>query len=141
MIDEAFDATQERLLRDSQALADDMGGRVQLYGLSAPNDAPFPHIIHGESQILPDGDDCREAYEIYSTLYVWTRDDTNGPAATMAQAKRIGGLVRTLLDIALPIPGFRTVEHRVESTRYMPDGDGLSALGVIEHRYWVEASA
>ncbi|HAL06351.1 MAG TPA: hypothetical protein DCP26_03205 [Brevundimonas sp.] len=141
MIDEAFDATQEQLLRDSRALADAMGGRVQLYGLSAPNDAPFPHIIHGESQILPDGDDCREAYEIYSTLYVWTRDDEQGPAVTKAQAKRIGGLVRSLLDIALPIPGFRTVEHRVESARYMPDADGLSALGVIEHRYWVEASA
>lgn len=141
MIDEAFDAAQEAILRGSAALAEVMGGRARLYGLSAPNDAPFPHVIYGENQILPDGDDCREAYEIYSTLYVWARDDERGPAATMAQAKRIGGAVRQLLDVALSIPGFRTVEHRVETTRYMPDADGLSAQAVIEHRYWVEASA
>lgn len=141
MIDEAFDAAQEQALRNSADLGAAMGGRARLYGLAAPNDAPFPHVIYGENQILPDGDDCREAYEIYSTVFVWGRDDANGPEASMAQAKRIGGRVRVLLDGPLAIPGFRTVEHRVESTRYMPDADGLSALGVVEHRYWVEASA
>lgn len=141
MIEDALDAALEGTLRGGAGLATVMGGKARLYQLSAPNNAPFPHIIYGENQILPWGDDCGSGHEIYATLKVWAQDNDGGPAATMSQAKRIGGILREMLNVRLEISGFRVVDHRVESNRYMADSDGLSALGLVELRYWVEASA
>jgi|GEM_PF-1064872 len=140
MIDEALDNAQEEILRSSADLTDAMGGKTRLYPLSAPGDAPFPHIIHGENQILDWSDRCSEGYEIYATFRIWTQDNDQGRKATLAQAERIGAVVRRLMNDAIAIVGFRVVDHRLETNRYMPDGDGLSALGLVEVRYWVEAS-
>lgn len=141
MIETAIDQAVENLLRGGQDLAAAMGGRVRLYPLSAPAGATFPHIIFGENQILDWGDDCQKGYEIYVTLKVWCRDDVNGPTATMAQSKQLSGLVRELLNTSIAIAGHRVVDHRLETNRSMPDADGLSVLGLVEVRYWVEVSA
>ena len=141
MIETALNDALEAAMRGSADLAQAMGGKVRLYPLSAPNDAPFPHIIYGENQILDWGDDCTAGHEIYAPLKVWTQDNEGGPVATLAQAGAIGGLVRALLNTRLAIAGHRVIDHRVETNRYMADGDGLSALGLVELRYWVEASA
>ncbi len=140
MIDTALDASVETLLRNSSALEAAMGGRTRLYLMSAPNDAPFPHIIHGEAQILDISDNCSEAYEIYVTLRVWTQDNEGGPTETSRQSKHIAGVVRGLLK-GLSITGFRVVEHRPQPTNTFADLDGLSAQAVVSSRYWVEASA
>lgn len=141
MIEAALDIAIETALRSSTELAAVMGGRVRLYPLSAPNDAPFPHIIFGENQILPWDDPCTKGHEVYVTLRGWCQDNAGGPTATMAQAKRLAGTLRELLDQPLTISGHAVVDHRPETNRALPDADGLSALVVVEHRYWVEASA
>lgn len=140
MIDAAFDAAVRAALIDNTTLAGEMGGKPRLFELSAPNGAAFPHVIYGDVQILPVAGGCGAAYEIYTTLRVWTRDDENGPVSTLAQAKRIGGRVRELLDAALTLDGHEVIDHG-SSANYSSDADGLSALGVVEVRYWVEASA
>lgn len=141
MIETAIDDAVELSLRDDNELRTAMGGTARLYPLSAPAGAAFPHIIFGENQILDWGDDCLEGYEIYVTVKVWCQDNEGGPTVTMAQAKRLSGLVRERLNSSINIPGFRIVDHRLETNRSMPDGDGLSTLGLVEVRYWVEASA
>ena len=74
------------------------------------------------------------------SVAVYSDSDRDAQFVTQAdQAYALGGEsyaetymnIPALLDIALPISGFRTVEHRVESTRYMPDADGLSAANVV----------
>ena len=141
MIETAIDEAIEATLRNDSALATAMGGAARLYPLSAPAAAPFPHIIFGQNQILDWGDDCQEGYEIYVTLKVWCQDNEGGPTVTMAEAKVLCGIVRELLNSSIKIPGFRVVDHRLETNRPMPDGDGLSVLGLVEFRYWVEVSA
>lgn len=140
MIDAAFDAAVKAALQNDAPLAEAMGGDLRLFELSAANGSPFPHVIYGDVQIVPVAGGCGAAFEIYTTLRVWTREDETGPAATLAQAKSIGGRVREVLDAPLSIDGHEVIDHG-SSANYSSDADGLSALGVIEIRYWVEASA
>lgn len=140
MIDIALRDAEERVLRENLSLRGEMG-TVRLYPLAAPLKAKFPYIVFGDDQILDQGLPCGAAYEVYASVRIWARDDEAGPTATASQARRLGGYVREALNVRLPINGYRVVDHRVESTRYMTDPDGLSALALVEFRYWVEATA
>lgn len=140
MIDLALQEAVDAALRGDAQLAALMGGRVRLYTSAAPAGAPFPHLVHGDDQIIPQVQSCGSAFECYAPVHIWTRDDEAGPEANKALAKQIGPRVRDLLS-ALTIPGFRVVESRCETARYFTDQDGLTAHGLIEQRYWVEPSA
>lgn len=131
--------TDPRLLGVTELL--NQAGQPRLYPLSAPNRAKFPYIVFGDDQILDQGLPCGAAFETYVSIRVWARDDEGGPSVTAVQARTLGGYVRAALNARIPIEGYRVVDHRVESTRHMTDPDGLSALALVEFRYWVEASA
>lgn len=128
----------EAALRGSDALAGAMGlQKVRLYTLSAPTDAPFPYLVIGEDQIVDDETECAASSEAFTTVHVWSRveDDVS---ASRAQAKAIAGLVRTILNAALPLVGFVTTEWRFETVRHLTDPDQRTAHSVVEHRYLID---
>lgn len=133
----ALQNAMEAALRASPALAEAMGGRVRLYTLSAGDNAPFPYIVIGEDQIVGDETECAASSDAFTTVHVWSRveDDVS---ASRAQAKAIAGLVRTILNAALPLVGFVTTEWRFETVRHLTDPDQRTAHSVVEHRYLID---
>lgn len=127
----------ESALRGSVALADAMEGRVRLYTLSAPTDAPFPYLVIGEDQIVDDETECSASSEAFTTVHVWSRvkDDVS---ASRAQAKTIAGIVRAVLNTALPLAGFVVTDWRFETARHLTDPDQRTAHSVVEHRYLID---
>lgn len=127
----------EAALRGSVALADAMEGRVRLYTLSAPTDAPFPYLVIGEDQIVDDETECSASSAAFTTVHVWSRvqDDVS---ASRAQAKTIAGIVRAVLNTALPLAGFVVTDWRFETARHLTDPDQRTAHSVVEHRYLID---
>ena len=133
----ALQNAMEAALRSSPALAEAMGGRVRLYTLSPDDRAPFPYIVIGEDQIIDDETECAASSEAITTAHVWSRveDDVS---ASRAQAKTIAGIVRTILNVALPLAGFVTTDWRFETARHLTDPDQRTAHSVVEHRYLID---
>nr|WP_315026867.1 DUF3168 domain-containing protein [Brevundimonas diminuta] len=123
----------EAALRGSVALAQAMGGRVRLYPLSPPADAPFPYLTIGEDQIVGDETECLESSEAYTTIHVWARVDGD-VSESRAQAKRIGAAVRSTINRRLNVAGFEVTECEFRTARHLTDPDRRTAHTVIEHR-------
>lgn len=123
----------EAALRGSTALAQAMGGRVRLYSLAPPNDAPFPYLTIGEDQIVGDETECSESSEAYTTIHVWSRIDGD-VSASRVQAKTIGAVVRSTINRRLHVAGFEVTECEFRTARHLTDPDRRTAHTVIEHR-------
>lgn len=129
----------EAALRASPVLAEAMGGRVRLYTLSADDNAPFPYIVIGEDQIIGDETECAASSEAFTTVHVWAQaGDDEVVSVARVQAKAIAALVRTTLNVALPMAGFVTTEWRFETARHLTDPDQRTAHSVVEHRYLID---
>lgn len=129
----ALQTAVEAALRGSADLAQAMEGRVRLYPLAPPNDAPFPYLTIGEDQIIGDETECSASSEAYTTIHVWTRLDGD-VSESRAQAKRIGAVVRAVINRRLSVAGFDVVECEFRSARHLTDPDRRTAHTVIEHR-------
>jgi hypothetical protein len=130
----------EAALRASAAVKSAMGlATVRLYTLSAPVNAPFPHLIIGEDQIVGDDSDCGQASDVAVTIHVYSRTDT--PAATRLQAKAIAAAVRQVLTAELTVTGHRVIDWQFETTRHLKDPDGLTAHSVVTLEYHTAPSA
>lgn len=141
---EAIQNAIESALRGSAAVKSAMGlTTVRLYTLIAPVDAagnaPFPHIIIGEDQIIGDDIECGAASEVAVTVHVYARAAT--PAATRLQAKAIAGAVRTVLTAKLTLVGHEMIDWTYETTRHLKDPDGLTAHSVVSLSYETAPSA
>lgn len=123
----------EAALRGSTALAQAMGGKVRLYPLAAPADAPFPYLTIGEDQIIGDETECSASSEAYTTTHVWARVDGD-VSESRAQAKRIGAVVRSTISRRLNVVGFEVTECEFRTARHLTDPDRRTAHTVIEHR-------
>lgn len=129
----------EVALRASVELAEAMGGRVRLYTLSADDNAPFPYIVIGEDQVVGDETECAASSEAFTTVHVWAQASDDEPVSVArTQAKAIAALVRTTLNVALPLTGFVVTEWRFESARHLTDPDQRTAHSVVEHRYLID---
>lgn len=128
----------EAALRASGALKAAMGlATVRLFPLSPPDKAPFPHLVIGEDQIIEDETECSAGSEVYTTVHVWARVDES-ISESRAQAKRIAGVVRSVINRDLVIAGFELVECRFQTTRHLTDPDRRTAHAVVEHRLLIE---
>lgn len=133
----ALQNTVEAVLRGSTELATAMGGTVRLYTLAPPVNPPFPHLVIGEDQIVDDETECAASSEATTTVHVWSRVDED-VSASRAQAKAIAGLVRTLLNQKLPVPGFNIAEWRFAAASHRTDPDKRTAHSVVEHRFLID---
>lgn len=129
----ALQSAVEAALRGSTALAQAMGGRVRLYPLAPPADAPFPYLTIGEDQIIGDETECMDSSEAFTTIHVWARLDGD-VSGSRAQAKRIGAAVRQAINRNLNVIGFDVTECEFQTARHLTDPDLRTAHTVIEHR-------
>lgn len=133
----ALQKAVDAALRASTALAQAMDGRVRLYPLAPPENAPFPYITIGEDQIIGDETECLDSSEAYTTIHVWARIE-NDVSASRDQAKRIGAIVRSAINRNLNIAGFEVVECEFRTAQHLTDPDRRTAHTIIEHRLLID---
>lgn len=127
----------EAALRASHALAQAMGGRVRVYSLAPPADAPFPYVTIGEDQVIGDDTECAESSEVFTTIHIWARVDDD-VSDSRAQGKRIGSVVRALINRHLNVEGFAVTECEFRQARHLTDPDRRTAHTIIEHRLLID---
>lgn len=94
--------------------------------------APFPGIIIGEGQTVPDAGIARNRHEAFADLHIWATEPG------LVQSKTIAGAIRAALaDAVWNIPGLHVVDLQIASTRFMRDPDGLHSHGVVSLRFRV----
>lgn len=128
----------EAALRGSADLKTAMGlASVRLYTMSAPTNAPFPHVVIGEDHILDDSHECSESSEVITTVHAWSRVDED-VTATRAQAKSMAAAIRSAIKDIDTVTRFSVTLVDFEATRHLTDPDGLTAHAVIEHRFLLD---
>jgi hypothetical protein len=128
----------EAALRTASAVKSEFGGTTRLYTLSAPADAPLPHIIIGEDLIIGDDIVCGSASDVAVTVHIYARETT--PAASRLKAKAIAAAVRATLSAELTIAGHVVDDWTYETTRHLTDQDGLTAHSIVELTYLTSPS-
>lgn len=131
----AFQAAQTAVLEGSAELAAVMGlPLARIYVNQIETDAPLDYVLTGDDQVLDDASStsCREGSEIFATVHVWAADG--------GRARAIGGVLRGLLNVELPIAGFDVPLSQYVSANYFTDADG-STHGVLLFRYLVTPQA
>jgi hypothetical protein len=91
--------------------------------------AEFPYVHIGEDQIVPDTDQCHDAFSAFVTIHVWSR------AVGKVEAKGIMASCITALAVNLPLDGFQVVTWLVTDIRHMTDTDGLTSHSVATVHY------
>ncbi len=95
---------------------------------NVPSDDPYPRIVIGESDALPDDADCIAGDEITFTLHCWMREKSK-----LNTCRNLVDLVKAALHeqpLEMPDP-FALSEIRVTYRRVFPDPDGKTAHGVL----------
>jgi hypothetical protein len=93
----------------------------------------FPCIRLGEDQELP-GDDVVGRYtDLFATLHIWTREPG------LADAKAIAGAVRRALALTTwSRDGYRCIDTRLDSARFLRDPDGVTGHGIVTFKAVIE---
>lgn len=112
---------------------------VRVYDMSPPLDAPFPHILIGDDQIIGDDTECASSSEVAVTVHVYAREGT--PSQSRAKAKQIAGAVRIALTRQLTLEGHVCDDWIYDDTQHMTDPDRLTAHSVVRLTYWTTATA
>jgi hypothetical protein len=101
--------------------------RVPLANGKVSADFPYAHI--GEDQVVPETDQCHDAFSVFVTVHVWSR------AVGKVEAKRLMARLVAALAVNLPLDGFQVIANRVTDIRHMTDADGLTSHSVATIRY------
>ena len=112
---------------------------VRVYDMSPPLDAPFPHILIGDDQIIGDDTECASSSEVAVTVHVYAREGTS--SQSRAKVKQIAGAVRTALTRQLTLEGHVCDDWIYDDTQHMTDLDRLTAHSVVRLTYWTTATA
>lgn len=87
---------------------------------------PFPSIIIGEGQSVPDEGIARNRHEVFADLHIWAAEPG------LAQSKTIAGAIRAALaDGRWTVPGLHVIDLQIASSRFMRDPDGLHSHGIV----------
>lgn len=127
-------------LRDDAAVIAALNGEARIYDRVPPQASPtgaksgatFPYVTIGDDQIVDDSTDCGEAYELFATVHVWSRD------VGKAAPKILAAAIRAALDAEIAIEGFVVVVHEFQDARFFREPDGLTEHGVLSFRYLVD---
>jgi hypothetical protein len=91
--------------------------------------AEFPYVHIGEDQVVPDTDQCHDAFSVFVTIHVWSR------AVGKVEAKGIMAACLSALALNLPLAGFQAITWDVTNIHHMTDTDGLTSHSVATIRY------
>jgi hypothetical protein len=115
------------------ALTAILGDKVGVYDrvplVNGQVSATFPYVHIGEDQILPDTDQCHDAFSAFVTVHVWSRK------VGKVEAKTITGQCLSALALNLPLDGFQVITWDVTNIQHMTDRDGLTSHSVATIRY------
>lgn len=131
--DEALPQAVFRTLSADAAVLAALGGADasrRIYD-RVPSKYVLPYITIGEIQIVDDTH-CEAAWEAFVTTHAWSEKIGRG------EAQRIGAAIGEALDAELVIPGFVCVVWQFRTARYFTEPDGLTAHGLVEHRYLID---
>lgn len=101
---------------------------------TVPADTPAPYIKIGEAQVLDDGTDCADGWEVFTDIDIWSEPETGSKLEVMS----IGADVVPRLLAITAIDGFTVVISAIENARYLDDPDGVSKHGIITVRHVLE---
>jgi hypothetical protein len=118
-------------LKADAAVAAIVAGRI--FDIIPPG-AQMPYISLGEDQVLPDGGDCFDAYDIRSAIHLWSRK------VGMPEVKRLAAAVDAALGDELAVPGHFIIECGVTDTRFLRDPDGLTSHAVLSLQTLIETA-
>lgn len=129
-------------LRDDAAVVAALNGEQRIYDRVPPLAAPagaksgaaFPYVTIGDDQVVDDSTTCGEAYELFATVHVWSRD------VGKAAPKLLAAAIREALDAPIEIEGFAVVVHEFNDARFFREPDGVTEHGVLTFRYLVDPS-
>jgi len=127
-------------LRDDAAVVAALNGEARIYDRVPPQASPagaksgaaFPYVTIGDDQVVDDSTDCGDAYELFVTVHIWSRD------VGKVASKLLASAIRAALDVPLAIDGFVVVVHEFNDARFFREPDGLTEHGVLTFRYLVD---
>lgn len=97
---------------------------------------PFPSIIIGEGQTVPDEGLARRRHQVFADLHIWATEPG------LVVSKQIVGAVRdALADTFWNVPGLHVADLFVLSSRFMHDPDGLHSHCVVSLSAFVKEVA
>ncbi|TPM92727.1 DUF3168 domain-containing protein [Mesorhizobium sp. B2-1-3A] len=101
---------------------------------TVPSDTAAPYIHIGSSQMLDDGTDCADGWEVFTDIDIWSEPDMGSKLEVMT----IGAAVVPRLLAVTNVDGFTVVISSIENVRYLDDPDGVSKHGIISVRHVLE---
>jgi len=107
------------------------GGRI--YD-RVPAGAMFPYVTIGDEQVLDDGSECMDAWEVISDVHVWSRPD----GGSKLELKALVAEIVPRLATTLTVSGFRTVVGDMQTVRSFRDPDGLTEHAVLSFRFLID---
>lgn len=114
------------------------GGVPRIYD-KVPDEPVFPYIRIGDDQPIPIPIGCGSAWEIYSTVHVWTQPEPDAAMKGKVEAKNIAWLIEQTFETegAVTPVGYVVKSRTMQTTRVMDDPDGVSIHGVVTCRFLV----
>lgn len=101
---------------------------------TVPADTPAPYIHIGTAQVLDDGTDCADGWEVFTDIDIWSEPD----AGSKLEVMEIGAAVVPRLLAITAVDGFKVIISAIENARYLDDPDGVSKHGIITVRHVLE---
>lgn len=98
-----------------------------------PADAAFPYVEIANGQEVADDAECLPGLEVFLDVHVWSR------AFGAVECRQIAGLVRDALhDVALTVTGWKLVDLKHRTTRFLSDPDGITTHAVVTVRALID---
>jgi len=125
-------------LRADPALQTLFAGDVRAWD-NAPNAGPYPHIVLGELQGIPEVADGYRGDDVVLTLHVWDQPDP--PSLGKRRCIAIADAAEAcLLDLEITVPFHRLVEASPEGSLHINDAPngGLIKHSIVNIRWLTE---
>lgn len=100
-----------------------------------PNAPEFPYASFGEFQLLPELGEGTDAAQSFVTLHTWDRFKSSRATKGLARA-----VIAALHDQDVVIDGGAVQSLLLESSRVLPDPDGLTSHGVLTFQILTDAN-
>jgi len=100
-----------------------------------PNAPEFPYMSFGEFQMLPELGEGIDAAQSFVTLHTWDRFKSSRATKGLARS-----IIAALHDQDLTIDGGGVQSLLLQSSRVIPDPDGLTSHGILVFEILTDAS-
>lgn len=96
--------------------------------------AALPYVEVAEEQVIDDGNQCADLFDVFLDIHVWTEATASGKI----QAMQLGEAVRTALADPLSLADYAVILHEFDTARTMSDPNGRSFHGILTFRFLLQ---